>query len=482
MYKQTRQEFSIKVCPTNEIQLLETTLNTMAKEGWDLYSIYEAEAGSKLVYNCLFIREVENLKLDSDFEDIDSFKSRMEKMLYSKEQPYELCLNIQKKIIEKRLKINEIKNFLENAKEDEREFLNEEISVEIEKLNSLKKQLKSILSPSIMEQNLGEEKLSINLSQELCPLINSENEENMLAQSVKVRQDLVEELGYIIPKVRLNEDASLDENEFSILVHAVPVETFYAYSEHLMFFEEDLNIEKYPKNTIKLVDKLTNRKIVWIEKEHCKDFWTKGISASEYIGHYLKHHSITNVHDILSYNDMNRYIELVSEHNSYLVDAILGDFVSVPELKYIFANLIRERVSVKNVINIFEKLNDFSDDSTKTDLLDKLRISISDQICYALANPEDQIFGYELSEDIVEMLESQMASDDSGVVKIDGSKFDKFKSKLQELVEKERFVLVAPSHLRQMLFVLISQIFIDITVISLEEVSPRFELKILGEI
>ena len=62
----------------------------------------------------------------------------MERMFESKEEPYELCINLQKKIVEKRDRIQDIKNFLESAKEDERAVLNEEISKELEILNSLK--------------------------------------------------------------------------------------------------------------------------------------------------------------------------------------------------------------------------------------------------------------------------------------------------------------------------------------------------------
>lgn len=482
MFKPTRQEFSIKVCPSDEITLLENTLNSMSKEGWDLYSIYESDNGTKIVYNCIFVREVENFYDEKEFEDILGFKSQMEKMLYSKEQPYELCLNIQKKIREKREKIEEIKKFLESAKEDEREFLNEEISKEIDKLNSLKKELKSLLSPSKMVQNLGEERLSINLSEELYCLNNSNSEQNLLAQTIKTRQELTQELGYIIPKVQFVENPELDEYEFTISIHAVPVVSAKAYPGHLMFFEDELNIDKYPKNTIKAKDELTGRKTVWIEEDFCKDFWTKGITPCEYVVEYLKYYAISHVQEIFGYSDINRYIELVSEHNSFLIDSILGDFISVSELKYIFCNLIRERVSVKDVVFIFEKINDFSDESAKADLLDKLRVALSRQICHTYANEEKQIFGYEVSEDIIKMLENNAEEEQGGVVKIDGSKFSKLKKELKQVFSEQKTVLIAPQHLRQLLFVLISQIYTDIPVLCLEEISPEFELKILGTI
>lgn len=483
MFKPTRQEFSIKVCPSNEVTLLENTLNSMTKEGWDLYSIYEADGTSGLVYNCIFVREVENFYDEAEFEDILGFKSQMEKMLYSKEQPYELCLNIQKKIRERRAKIEEIKKFLENAKDDEREFLNEEISKELDKLNNLKKQLKSLLSPSKMAQNLGEERLSINLSEELYILNNGQSEQNLLAQTIKARQELLQELGYIIPKVQFVENPELDENTFTISIHAVPVVKAKAYAGRIMFFEDELNLEKYPKNSIKTKDPLTSKKVVWIEEASCKDFWAKGITPCEYIVEYLKHYAITHVNEIFSYADINRYIELVSEHNSFLIDSILGDFISVSELKYIFCSLIRERVSVKDVVFIFEKINDFSDDSTKADLLDKLRCALSRQICYSVANEDKVIFAYEVSGDVIKMLETQSYSEPDGVVKIDGTKFSKFKKELKESFSQgQRAVLIAPQHLRQLLFVLISQIYGDVSVLCPEEISADFELKILGKI
>ena len=162
MAKQFRQEFSIKSIPTDETALLENTLNAMSTTGWELYSIYEAEQNSKIVYNCIFVREVENAPDEVD-DDIINFRSTVERMLYSKEEPYELCLNLQKKIKDKKEKIERVKKFLESSKDTERELLNDEIKKDIDELNDLKRDLKDVLAPSKMAKFLGEEKLSISL-------------------------------------------------------------------------------------------------------------------------------------------------------------------------------------------------------------------------------------------------------------------------------------------------------------------------------
>ncbi len=485
MFKSTRQEFCIKTCPLEDVQGLEHILNSMSKQGWELYSLHEGEINNKVVYNIIFVKEVEFSKDESEFEDIQGYKTKMEKMLYSKEEPYELCLNFQKKIREKREKIEDLKHFLEGAKPDEREVLNEEIAKEVNDLNNLKKQLKSLLSPSKMANALGEERLSIHLSEEIYSLNNPSKERtNLLAETVKVRQELTNEVGYIIPKVLFLENPELDEYTFTINIHSIPIIQAQAYPEHILYFCDELNIKKYPKGSIKGIDPLSGRKIVWIPEADAKDFWAEGLEPCKYIAQYLKYFAIKCVAEIFNYNDLNRYIEIVSENNALLIDNILGDFISLSELKYLFCSLIREKVSVKDVIYIFEKINDYADDQSKADLLDKLRVSLSRQICWALSNDDKEIVGYEVNDKIIQMLEAQSEGSDAetGIVKIDGAKFEKFTRTIEEISAKKDVVLVAPQHLRHMLFVLVSELYTDIPVICLEEVTPEFELKILGSI
>ena len=251
MNRNFKQQFTIKQVPTDDAELLQSTLNATADEGWELYSIYEAEQNSKIVYNCIFVKEVETFDDDNDDNDIAEFRNKVERMLYSKEEPYELCLNLQRKIRDKKEKIEQVKKFLENSKDEERELLNDEVKKNIDELNSLKKDLKDILNPSKMSKMLGVEKLSISLSSENYTLCDSTRVDNLLAQTVKVRQDLTKDLGYIIPKVQFIENNTLDEFEFTINIHGVAVAKSFAYPDYTMFFEEELNLDKAPKNSIK---------------------------------------------------------------------------------------------------------------------------------------------------------------------------------------------------------------------------------------
>ena len=133
---------------------------------------------------------------------------------------------------------------------------------------------------------------------------------------------------------------------------------------------------------------------------------------------------------------------------------------------------------------IFEKLNDFSDDPNKADLLDKLRVALSRQISASVATKDKEIFAYEIDDDTMELLERQTNAEENNV-KVDLSKFTKFKKILKETrkdILEQNAILVVPQQYRQIIFILVSQLFMDIPVICFEEVSLDYKLNILGKI
>ena len=108
----------------------------------------------------------------------------------------------------------------------------------------LKKKLAKVISPDIMEQKLGENKITLAISEELMDILDNDYEYNMLSQIVLTRQNLTETLGYIIPKIKFEIDDSLEENEFAIKIRGIPVINSHAYCGYNMFFKNELNIEK----------------------------------------------------------------------------------------------------------------------------------------------------------------------------------------------------------------------------------------------
>ncbi len=487
MYKPTRNIYTIRTSPYDDNEKLENLLNDMSKEGWDIYSLQELENDEGFYYNCIFIKEVENDDSDlNDNADLLNFKSKIERIINPELDPYELCVDIQKKIKEKRQKVAQVKSLIDETSEDSRAILNEEISKHISELDELKKNLSKVISPDIMEQKLGEQKLTLSISEELMDILDSDNEYNMLSQIVLIRQNLTESLGFIIPKIKIEIDDSLSENEFAIKVRGIGVINSKAYVNYNMFFRNELNIDTLPEDSYQDKDLITGHDVIWISEEKSKDFWIKGLDTTDYIARLIEYVITKYIDDIFDYSDINRYIEIVGNQNLYLIENIIPDYMSVAELKYILSNLIKEKVSIKDIVFIFEKINDFADETNKEELLERIRIALTRQISKSLINENDStIYAFELSNESIKSFIGDKSQEE--VIRIESDKIEKIIDSLKEKAEKylpdaKEIILIAPMKIRHIIYLILSQMLPNIRVIAREELLFEYPLKILSVI
>ncbi|MDD3435762.1 MAG: FHIPEP family type III secretion protein [Candidatus Gastranaerophilales bacterium] len=485
-------KYVIKSVPSDNPQALENLLNEMSQEGWDLYSMHEVESDEGFQYNCIFASDNSNEKTaeEEDIVNIKTFKSQMEKMLSSTFSPYESCKEIQEKIKEQRKKIAKIKTQLEAQSEvpvsKNRQKLNNEISQGLKELDELRQNLIKTISPEAMYSKVHQEKLSINLSEEALDLVNPDMGGVLISETVKIREKLTEELGYVLPKVIFEDDDKLNAYEFSIKIRGLEAVNSFVYPNFLMFFEDELKLDKKQKDIIHSTDEITGRKIVWIEEKKTKDFWQKGLKPEEFIARLLEWIVIRNIDELFDYSDLNQYLEIVGKKNLFLVENIMPDFISVAELKYVLTSLLREEVSIKDIIYIFEKINDFSDEDSKEDLLDKIRISLSKHISKKIANSDGVIQAFELGEDTYKKLFSKLSTKDK-IVRIDGKKVEKIitsviKKAKEYNLDLNSFVILAPFEIRHMLFMMLSQFIPNIKVIAKEEIANEYVVEILDEV
>ena len=482
-----RAKYKIMSCPTDDAEKLENLLNDMSKAGWDLYTMHEVEADDGYNYNCIFVTDANDEEAETPTDEIELFKTKMEKILNQDNSAYQRSIDIQKEIAETRQKIDKTKLKLEKTPIDKREELNTKISSQISKLEELKKQWRKINSPDYVASSIGEEKLSISLSEEIAELVNFDKNAVLVSETVKARQEMVEETGFIIPKVKFFESEGLQANEFCISVRGVKAFSAYVYPGCLMFYSDELSLKRLPKGSIRDNDQISGREIVWIEKSHTKDFWTKGTEPEAYIAQALKFVCIKNIDEIFDYNDLNRYIDIVVEKNPYLIENCVPDFISLAELKYLLVNLVKEQVSIKDIVYIFEKINDFSDETAKDDLLDRIRVSLAKQISSKLADESNLISVIQISEKTLDSVVNMMDDNEQTIIRVDGGKLKTIIDKLVKLagkyqISRDKIVLLAPLEVRHMVAMILLQLIPNLRVVAEEEISPDFALEILAQL
>ena len=259
-----KMQYIIKSVPTDDTQALENLLNEMSDEGWDLYTMHEVETDSSFDFNCIFMRE----KQEEDSTDLDdivnitSFKYRMEKMLAAPSSPYASCKEIQLKISNQKERIKKIKDQLESEhlSPEKKKQLNNQMSDELKQLDILKQQLVNEISPEVMYTTIKEEKFVVNLSEEILEVISMEANDNLLSETVRIRQELAERLGYVIPHIHFHNSDELMQNEFNIKIHDIEVFRSVVFPDYIAFYKEDLKGYKSSEEDIAVTDDITGKK------------------------------------------------------------------------------------------------------------------------------------------------------------------------------------------------------------------------------
>ena len=489
-------KYKILTCSANDPKELENMLNDMSDKGWDIFNINEYERDNGFEYNVIFMKEKQAFEYketinkaynNDEYNDIyDSLglKTQLDRIIVTEVSPYQNCVEIQSKIKDIRDKISAVKAQIDDVNDYRRNELNQEISHYLKYLEELKQKLKDVVSPDYLLNKIGEEKIVISITSELLKLIDPDFEAPLLSSIVNIRNNFVENLGYIIPKVKFEIDDNLPPNSYSIKIRNVNIFQSTAYCNHLMFYRDELNIVKYPENTIKECCPITGKKIVWIDETKAKDFWKEGKTPENVIALYLYKLCQKNISTIFDYNDVNRYLEKVALNNFFLVENIIPDILQVAELKEILSSLIEENISIKDIVYIFEKINDVIALSDKNELLKKLRINLKAQISSRYINQENIICGYKLNDKLVKCLQSYLNKNSQNNI-LSKQKLKQIANKIKKMsayIETNRVIIFTPANIRKLFYDLLKLYIDNLIVLAYEEIDENFKVFVIDEI
>lgn len=485
MFEESKFEYVVKICPVDDAEALQSLLNEMSEEGRELYSLHEVEGDDGFVYNCIFSKPVGNsYEENDDIIDAGDFKSRMEKLFKHKDEPYEKAKSLLKQYREKNERINTIKQLLDSDSPDtDRESINKEISEKLAERNVLKNKFTEILSPSGMYAGIGGDILTVTVGEELADLIDVDKNGELLTESVRLRQELTDRYGYVIPAIKFVGSEKTSENQYILSVREFKALSCIAYSEHKMFYQGQANMDKKPAGAIESIDPVTGQKVFWIAEEKTKDFWEKGITASQAIIVHLEFVVMKYIDEILSYDDILNYINALGEENIFLAEELLQGAFSLGDLRYILVRLIREKVSVKDIIFVFEKLNDLMQYNGNIDeIVDKLRILLGRQICSVIADYDNIIYGIIPSSEQSEKLKKALTDKNKINKFIQNNDVKAFVESVKEKLENcdcdiSNIAVITKPELRRPVFYLLEHILPELRVLSEAEIPEEFTLE-----
>ena len=280
-------------------------------------------------------------------------------------------------------------------------LVNQDVAAQLGQLENVKQNMQDLVNPNKMYERLGVDVLSLQVGSGLLPIADPDQEGQLLAKIAALRQRVTDELGYIIPNIRIMDSSALDANEYLISIRGNKVATGFVYPGRLMVIANqwDATGKPTPADCIVKLDPTYQANAYWVDPSQIdeNDHLT-AVDSVDVIVTHLQECVRKYVDEVMTKTDVLKLMELVKSQDPTLVNDLIPTIISTSDLRKIFVNLIREKVSIKDIIFIFERLCDYARFSKEPDILsERIRAALGRQICLSNCTENKELFALTLS-------------------------------------------------------------------------------------
>ncbi len=299
-------------------------------------------------------------------------------------------------------------------------LVNADVQSQLGQLESVRQNMQDLVNPNRMYERLGVDVLSLQVGAGLLVIADPDQEGQLLAKIAALRQRVTDELGYILPNIRIMDSSALEANEYLLAIRGNTVATGFVYPGKYMVIADQWDSVKpsVPEDAIIGVDPTYQTQAYWISEADAKS--TKAITAvdaTDVVVTHLQEIARKHVDDVMTKTDVLKLMELVRSQDPTLVNDLVPTIISTSDLRKIFVNLIREKVSIKDIIFIFERLCDYARFSKEPDILsERLRAALGRQICLTNVQEDKVLYALTLSPDWEKVLDDSCQRTELGTM------------------------------------------------------------------
>ncbi len=280
-------------------------------------------------------------------------------------------------------------------------LVNQDVQAQLGQLDAVKQNMQDLVNPNKMYERLGVDVLSLQVGSGLLVIADPDQDGQLLAKIAALRQRVTDELGYIIPNIRIMDSSAIQPNEYLISIRSNTVSTGFVYPGKYMVIADQWEAlgKPVPQTAIVAVDPTYQSQAYWLDAQNIdpKDSIT-AVDSVDVIVTHLQDCVRKYVDEVMTKTDVLKLMELVKSQDPTLVNDLVPTIISTSDLRKIFVNLIREKVSIKDIIFIFERLCDYARFSKEPDILsERLRAALGRQICLANCTEDRTLYALTLS-------------------------------------------------------------------------------------
>ncbi len=204
----------------------------------------------------------------------------------------------------------------------------------------------------------------------IIPLANVSQGGDLLDRVVMIRRQIALELGTVVPIIRLRDNIQLNPNQYIIKIKGIQVSEGEILFDHYMamkpgYVEEEIT-------GIPTFEPSFHLPAVWItesQRERAESLGYTVVDPPSIIATHLTEIIRQHIAELLTRQDVQSLINNLKESNPSVVEELFPKLLSLGEIQKILQNLLKEGISIRDLLTIFETLADYAPTTRDTDIL-----------------------------------------------------------------------------------------------------------------
>ncbi|AWI03721.1 flagellar biosynthesis protein FlhA [Clostridium drakei] len=334
------------------------------------------------------------------------------------------------------------------------------------------------------------EPMEVEIGYGLIPMADEAAGGDLLQRVTSVRRQCAIEMGIVVQPIRIRDNLQLKTNEYVVKIRGTVMAKGELMPNMLLCMDPTNSETEIPG--IKTMEPSFGIPAVWINNDQREEAEIKGFTVVDpttvmvtHLTETIKNHS----YELLGRQEVKVIVDSVKEKYSAVVEELIPDLLTIGELQKVLQNLLKERVSIKDMVTIMESLADNSRTTKDIEVLTEyVRFALGRSICNPLVDENGAVSVVTLDPKIEDLIGNNIqksmqgsfpAIDPDTTGKILGS----VKNTLDSVYfyENQPVVLVSPK-IRPAFRKLIEMVFPAVNVLSLNEIPNEIEIKTEGVI
>lgn len=368
---------------------------------------------------------------------------------------------------------------------DAKEQIIQQIEIEQQEITEIENK-----EPENVMSLISVEPMEVEIGYGLIPLADEGSGGDLLQRITSVRRQCAIEMGIVVQPIRIRDNLQLRTNEYVIKIRG----TVLAKSELMpsMLLCMDPTNGEAEIQGIRTMEPSFGLPAIWINKDQREEAEIKGLTVVDpttvmvtHLTETIKNHS----YELLGRQEVKLIVDSVKEKYSAVVEELIPDLLTIGELQKVLQNLLRERVSIKDMVTIMESLADNSRTTKDIEVLTEyVRFALGRSICNSLVDDNGSVTVVTLDPQIEDLVGNNIQKSMQGSFPaIDpdttGRILNSIKGVLDSVYfyENQPVILVSPK-IRPAFRKLIEMVFPAVNVLSLNEIPNDIQIRTEGVI